>query len=85
MAALKEYKYLTKNDAISSFEGTTENILALVYVGIKGGYRFLNEKKEIKQDELAGKLMPRELKDIIKVFQEQCGLSQESPGEIVPS
>jgi hypothetical protein len=85
MLALKEYKALTKNDAIAGFEGTTENLIALVYVGIKGGSRLSGEKFEMKQDDIAAILMPKEIKAIVKVFGEQCGLSSSVEGELKPS
>jgi hypothetical protein len=85
MAALKEYKSFTKNDAISGFEGTTENILALVFYGIKGGYRFTEQKFDLTSEALAAAMMPREIKPIIKVFGEQCGLSTSVEGELKPS
>lgn len=82
--ALKEYKQLAKNDAIANFETTTENISTLVWAGIKGGYRLKGDKFDFTQDQIAAKILPRDMKPIMKVFAYQCG-TDEVPGEVMPS
>ena len=83
--ALKEYKAMTKNDALVSFENSTENVIALAFCGIKHGYRFLGEKFDMKPDEIAGLMLPRDLAVIVQLFAKQNKIESVAEGEPRPT
>lgn len=83
--ALKEYKAMTKNDALVKFENSTENVIALAFCGIKHGHRFLSEKFELKSEDIAGLMLPRDIHAIVDLFAKQNNVEPVSEGELMPT
>jgi hypothetical protein len=96
--ALKEFKTITKNDVLKSFDAKdTDNIIILTYVAIKSGYYFTITNPNAAECPITEEQVARavEMKDMVTVIQSFLGqikpmmpkevveaMESEEPGEI---
>jgi hypothetical protein len=84
--ALKEFKSITKNDVLKSFDAKdTDNIITLTWVAVKSGYFFSNPNAtecSITEEEIARHISFGEMQKIISAFMTEIkGLLSPGSGD----
>jgi hypothetical protein len=92
--ALKEYKSISNNDALTGFVNNTDNIVTLTYCALKSGQLFNDKKVEftMTEEDVSSILGVGDTMKVVNAFLEEVGVKgdqdkadksePEKPGEV---
>jgi hypothetical protein len=74
--ALKEYKSISKNDALTGFQNNTENIVTLTYCALKSGHMFKDKRNDftLTEEQVSEILGVRDMFKVVDAFMKEVGI-----------